>query len=193
MIVPLHIPQLTKLSDDELVAFCMANPELVVERDESGQLFISMSPTCALTSSNNSELIAELVLWNRRKGSGKVLESSGGFFLPDTSMRVPDVAWIRKEQWDRLTPAEKKSFPHLAPDFIIELKSDTDSLADLQQKMRKWIGNGVRMGWLIIPEKAETHIYLPDSPVIVQPFDVLPEGWDILPGFGVRLSEILDY
>ncbi|ODS80195.1 MAG: hypothetical protein ABS46_14975 [Cytophagaceae bacterium SCN 52-12] len=193
MIVPLHIPQLTKFSDDELVAFCMANPELTVERDESGQLFISISPTYALTSSNNSELIAELVLWNRRKGNGKVLESSGGFFLPDTSMRVPDVAWVRNEQWERLTPAEKKSFPKLTPDFVIELKSDTDSLAELQKKMEKWIGNGVRMGWLIIPENAETHIYLPGSPVMIQPFEALLEGGGVLPGFGVRLSEILEY
>ncbi len=193
MIIPLHIPQLSKFSDDELVVFCPANPELVVERDENGQLFISMSPTYALTSSNSSELIAELVLWNRSKGNGKVLESSGGFFLPDTSMRVPDVAWIRNEQWVRLTPAEKKSFPYLSPDFIIELKSDTDSLADLQAKMEKWIGNGVRMGWLIIPEKAETHIYMPDSPVMVLPFEALLEGGEVLPGFKVKLSEILEY
>ncbi len=193
MIIPLHIPQLSKFSDDELVVFCTANPELVVERDENGQLFISMSPTYALTSSNSSELIAELVLWNRSKGNGKVLESSGGFFLPDTSMRVPDVAWIRNEQWVRLTPAEKKSFPYLSPDFIIELKSDTDSLADLQAKMEKWIGNGVRMGWLIIPEKAETHIYMPDSPVMVLPFEALLEGGEVLPGFKVKLSEILEY
>jgi len=77
MIVPLHIPQLTKFSDDELVAFCMANPGLTVERDESGQLFISTSPTYALTSSNNSELIAELVLWNHRKEGGGILPGFG--------------------------------------------------------------------------------------------------------------------
>lgn len=193
MIIPLHIPQLGTFSDEELVAFCLANPELTIERDKNGQLFISMSPTHALTSSNNSELIAELTLWNRRTKAGKVLESSGGFFLADTSMRVPDAAWIQKDRWDGLTMEEKKSFPHMAPDFIMELKSDTDSLRNLEEKMTKWIANGVRMGWLVIPERAETHIYLPGSEVIVRSFDESLEGLDTLPGFSVRLSEILEY
>lgn len=103
MQLPLHIPQLEQFSDEELVRFCLANPELQVERDENGALFINMSPTHLLTSSNNSELNIEIGIWNRKTKAGKVIDSNGGFFLKDKSMKAPDVAWIRKERWDALS------------------------------------------------------------------------------------------
>jgi len=136
MLIPLHLPSREQFTDDELVNFCLSNPDLMVERNEFGQIFINMSPTHLLTSSNNSELNTEIGIWNRRTKAGKVIDSNGGFFLPDRSMRAPDVAWIRKERWAELSTAEKKSFPYLAPDFVLELESDTDNLEDLKQKMQ---------------------------------------------------------
>ena len=135
MIVPLNIPHVDQFSDDELVAFCAANPDLHIERDEHGTLFINRSPTL-LTSSNNSELNTEFGVWNRRTKAGKVIDSNGGFFLPDRSMRAPDVAWIRRERWEALSRDEKKSIPHLVPDFVLELASDTDSLKTCKRKWR---------------------------------------------------------
>ncbi|MEO6685288.1 MAG: Uma2 family endonuclease [Dyadobacter sp.] len=193
MIIPLNIPTLGSFTDDELVAFSTANPDLFVERDEQGQLFINMTPTFALSSSNNSELIGELIIWNRRRKAGKVLESNGGFFLSDSSMRVPDVAWIRLDRWNALSMSEKKSFPHLAPDFIIELKSETDSLMDLKAKMQKWIDNGVRLGWLISTEKQVTYVYQPGKEIRTYSFDEILNGDDVLVDFSVRLSDILEY
>ena len=140
MAIPLHIPTRDRFTDEELVIFCLSNPDLKVERDEYEQLYINMSPTHLLTGANNSELNGEFVIWNRRSKAGKVIDSNGGFFLADKSMRAPDVAWIHKERWNRLSTAEKKSFPYLAPDFVLELESDTDNLYDLKQKMANWDG-----------------------------------------------------
>ncbi len=193
MILPLNIPAHQSFTDDELVAFCMANPELMVERDEHGQLHITMTPTFILSSSNNSELITEIGLWNRKYKVGKVLESNGGFFLEDSSMRVPDVAWIHIDRWNALSNAEKRSFPRMAPDFVIELKSETDSLADLQGKMTKWIKNGVRLAWLVCPDSQTTYIYEPGKPQLAIHFDQTLSGGEVLLNFSTRLSDILEY
>ena len=193
MIIPLNIPKIESFSDQELIAFCMANPDLYIERDENGQLFINITPTFALSSSNNSELITEIGLWNRQKKSGTVLESNGGFFLSDSSMRVPDVAWIAINRWKALSMAEKKSFPRLAPDFIIELKSETDSLTELKAKMQKWIDNGVRLAWLISTEEQLTYIYKEGKSPATCSFDDILSGENVLINFSVRLSDILEY
>jgi len=193
MIIPLKFPTIETFSDEELVAFSVANPDLDVERDEKGQLFINMTPTFALSSLNNSELITEIGIWNRRRKAGKVLESNGGYFLKDSSMRVPDVAWIRLERWKALSMSEKKSFPRLVPDFIIELKSETDSLSDLKAKMHKWIENGVRLAWLISTEDQLTYIYQPSKLQTTCSFDEILYGEDVLIDFSVKLSDILEY
>jgi Uma2 family endonuclease len=192
MIIPLHIPIREQFTDHELATFCLSNPDLRVERDEFGQIFINMSPTHLLTSSNNSELNGELVIWNRRTKAGKVIDSNGGFFLADKSMRAPDVAWIHKMRWSQLSTAEKKSFPYLAPDFILELESDTDNLEDLKQKMEKWISNGVRLGWLVSMSEQQTYIYRPNIAPETTPFSEKLMGEDVLIDFEVVLTNILE-
>lgn len=193
MILPLNIPVHPSFTDDELVAFCMANPDLMVERDEHGQLHITMTPTFILGSSNNSELITEIAIWNRKYKGGKVIESNGAFFLEDKSMRVPDVAWIRIDRWNMLSKAEKNSFPYMAPDFVIELKSETDSLRYLQKKMAKWIENGVRLAWLVCPDSQTTYIYEPGKPQLAMHFEETLSGGEVLVNFSTRLSDILEY
>lgn len=192
MAIPLHIPTRDRFTDEELVIFCLSNPDLKVERDEYEQLFINRSPTHLLTGANNSELNVEFVIWNRRTKAGKVIDSNGGFFLADKSMRAPDVAWIRKEQWDRLSTAEKKSFPYLAPDFVLELESDTDNLEDLKQKMVKWISNGVRLGWLVSMSEQQTYIYRFNSIPETKLFAEKLVGEDVLIDFEVVLADILE-
>lgn len=192
MAIPLHIPARDRFTDEELVIFCLSNPDLKVERDEYEQLFINMSPTHLLTGANNSELNTEIGIWNRRSKLGKVIDSNGGFFLADKSMRAPDVAWIHKERWNRLSTAEKKSFPYLAPDFVLELESDTDNLDDLKQKMAKWISNGVRLGWLVSMSEQQTYIYRSNMTPETKPFTEKLVGENVLIDFEVVLSDILE-
>ncbi len=192
MQLPLNIPQIDRFTDDELVRFCLANPELTIERDEDGNLYIDMSPTHLLTSSNNSELNGELVIWNRKTKAGKVIDSNGGFFLKDKSMKAPDVAWIRRERWDALSKKEKYSFPYLAPDFVLELVSDSDNLNAVKAKMEKWIINGVRLAWLVSPDEKLTYIYRPDQPAETMAFTEILSGEDVLVGFVTVLAEILE-
>ncbi|GAB3805021.1 Uma2 family endonuclease [Spirosoma humi] len=192
MQLPLNIPQIDRFTDDELVQFCLANPELRIERDEKGTLFIDMSPTHLLTSSNNSELNTEIGIWNRKTKAGRVIDSNGGFFLKDKSMKAPDVAWIRREQWDALSKKEKHSFPHLAPDFVLELASDSDDLDTVKEKMEKWLANGVRLAWLISPEEKLTYIYRPEQPVETKAFTETLSGEDVMIGFETVLADILE-
>jgi Uma2 family endonuclease len=123
----------------------LANPELNIERDEKGQISINMSPTYALISSFNSNILIEIGIWNRKTKTGKIFDSNSAFFLPDDSMHGPDVAWISKERWDSLIASEKKSIPKIVPDFIIVLQSETDNIKELKQKMTKWVKNGVKL------------------------------------------------
>ena len=188
MTIPLTLPRSGTFSDQELVEFCAENPGTSIERDEQGRISIDMSPSYLLTSSNNSELNTEIDLWNRKTKAGKVIDSTGGFFLKDRSMCALDVAWIRRERWDALSEGKKKSIPHLVPDSVIELLSDTDRLKKTQKKMEKWIKNGVRLAWLVNTRRQQTEIYRPGQPTEIQPFS----GETVLEGFETVLADILE-
>lgn len=192
MQMPLNIPQLDRFSDEELERFCLVNPDLKIERDEVGNLYIDMSPTHLLTSVNNSELNGEFVIWNRKTKAGKVFDSNGGFFLRDKSMKAPDVAWVQKSRWDSLSPAQKRAFGRFAPDFVLELESDSDSLEELKTKMEKWLTNGTRLGWLVSPSEKQTYIYRPGREVETKTFAETLSGEDVLIGFETVLSEVLE-
>jgi Uma2 family endonuclease len=177
-------------SDEELYEFCRANPDLRIERDEHGQIFFKM-PTGIKTSIDNSELIAEIVIWNRKYRLGKVTDSEGGYTLPDTSMRVPDVAWISNERLAAVPETDLKRFAHVCPDFVVELCSESDELKELKTKMEKWLSNGVRLGWLIDPKSEVTYIYQPTKEVAKKTFDDVLSGETVLPGFQLELRRIL--
>jgi Uma2 family endonuclease len=145
------------LTDDELFEFCMENETLRVERDLNGELIL-MSPTGLEGSSWNSMVNAYLVLWAGQFG-GKVFDSNGGFTLPDGSMRVPDAAWMSQARWDALARREQQRFGHVSPQFIIEIRSESDELAELQNKMKMWIANGVELAWLIDPRRRVVEVY----------------------------------
>jgi Uma2 family endonuclease len=177
-------------SDEELYEFCRANPDLRIERDEYGQIFFKM-PTGIKTSIDNSELIAEIVIWNRKHRLGKVTDSEGGYTLPDTSMRVPDVAWISNERLAAVPAIDLKRFARACPDFVIELCSESDELRELKAKMEKWLSNGVRLGWLIEPKSEMTYIYQPDKEVEQKSFDAILSGENVLIGFELNLRKII--
>jgi Uma2 family endonuclease len=192
MILPLN-PTLhrdDRLTDDEFFAFCQANPSLRIERDETGQIIFEM-PTGTNTSITNSALNGELYLWNRQHKLGVVTDSNGGFTLPDSSVRAPDVAWISRERWHNVPEADREKFAQVCPDFVIELISDTDERRTLPAKMQKYLKNGVRLGWQIDPFSQQTTVYQPDQEPQIVPFGETLTGGAVLPGFALCLADLL--
>lgn len=160
-------------SDEQFEQFCLDNKELRIERDENRNIII-MAPTYALSGSFNSLLIFLVTGWNVDANfPGVVFDSSTGFTLPDGSMRSPDVSWISKSRWGNLSDADKRSFAPICPEFVIELKSETDHLPHLQDKMEHaWLKNGVQLGLLVNPETEQVHVYRPATPTrILKGFD----------------------
>ncbi len=178
------------LTEEEFFNFCQQNKNLRMERDKE-QNIIFMSPLGTLSGYFESLLNKFVSNWNEHSKFGYVFSSSTGFTLPNGAIRSPDVAWIKKEQWEKIPMADKKKFAHLCPDFIIELRSESDSLKTLKNKMQEWIENGCRLGWLIDFENKNVFIYRPDKPVdFINSFNKKNSGEDVLPGFELDLSQL---
>jgi Uma2 family endonuclease len=167
------------------------NPDARLERARDGTLVI-MPPAGSEGSCRNMNLSAQLWAWNERAGLGKVTDSSGGFELPDSSVRAPDAAWISLERWQRLTKRERRTFAPLCPDFVVELRSPSDRIVDLREKMAAYLTNGARLGWLIDPDERRVEIYRPDREVevVLDPDTISAE--DLLPGFVLKLAPIFE-
>ena len=188
-IYTINFDGITKIDDEQFSQLCRYNPELSLERNQKGEIII-MSPTGGETGKKNAELMIDFGLWNRRQKSGQIFDSSTCFKLPLGSNRSPDVAYIRQERWDQLTQDERESFPPIAPDFVLELMSKTDSLKRLQEKMQEYIDNGVKLGWLINPEKKQVEIYRQGQEKEVLDHPQSLSGEDILPEFILDLALI---
>ena len=147
-----------KLTDDQFYDICRQNEGLRFEMTSQGNLMI-MPPVGGLSGRRESDLNADVQIWNRRTGLGLVFSSSTVFCLPNGAKRSPDVAWVEQNRWDALSLTEQEKFPPLAPDFVIELRSRTDDLTLLQAKMQEYLDNGVRLGWLINPQDQKVEIY----------------------------------
>ena len=180
-----------KMDDDEFFHFCQENANLKFERDSKGQIII-MSPTAILSGDRNSEINFQLRAWNKKKKSGRIVDSDTGFYLKNKAMRNPDAAWISNEQFNKLSEKEiKKSFAYVCPDFIVELKSYSDTIESLKSKMNEWMENGCRLGWLIDADSETVYIYeLNKSERIHQGFDLPLSGEPVLSGFELVLSEL---
>ena len=175
--MPVRLRTAVPLTDDELLAFCARHDELRVERDANGEL-IMMSPAGGASSNRNAFINGMLWSWANQDARGTVFDSSGGFRLPDGSMRSPDAAWVSREKWDALTGSEREKFLPLCPEFVIELRSPSDSLIELRAKMADWIANGSLLGWLIDPERRSVEIYRTarEPEVLEQATEVRGEG-----------------
>jgi len=185
--IKLQIPPSMRWDDQQLWEICINNRDLRIERNPDQTLSI-MAPTGGETSRLNSDLVADLVIWNRNTRLGVVFDASGGFLLPNGSMRAPDAAWIKKSRWEALSMEERKKFPPLCPDFVVELRSASDSLIALNGKMMEWVENGCKLAWLIDPEARQTHIFQADGVQLVQAFDQKLSGEAVLPGFELDVS-----
>lgn len=187
--VTVQIPKSLKFTDDEFVEIVDANKDLRLELSLEGELIV-MSPTGGETGERNLELSGQVWFWNRQKGLGKAFDSSTGFKLPNGGTRSPDVSWIKIERWNALTPEQRKKFLPLCPDFVIELVSESDDLEDTQAKMREYINNGLRLGWLINPKDKQVEIYRQNQEIEVLQSPKTLSGEDVLPGFILDLQPI---
>ena len=162
--LPLRICTQKPLNDDELLAFCQGNEVLRIEREPTGEISI-MSPSGLDANEGESELHFQLRLWTKRTGRGHAYNSNAGFALRDGAMRAPDAAWVSNAKANALTATQRRGFPPICPEFIVELLSPSDRLADLQLKMQEWIANGAELAWLIDPERQVVEVYRPGVPV----------------------------
>jgi Uma2 family endonuclease len=151
-----------------------------------------MSPTGGETGRKNSELIADFAVWNRKKKLGVCFDSSTCFKLPSESLRSPDVSWIKNERWQQLTPEERKRFPPIAPDFVLELMSPSDYIQDLKEKMLEYMENGVKLGWLINMKNQQVEIHRQGKEVEILDSPKTLFGEDVLPEFVLDIAWIWD-
>ena len=183
------VPQKRPMSREEFYEFCLANKDLRIERTATGEVIV-MPPAFSDTGNRNFNLAVQLGIWAEKDGTGLGFDSSAGFTLPNGAMRSPDASWVRNEKWEALSDAEKASFAPICPDFVIELRSKSDTLKGLQAKMAEYIENGVSLGWLIDRQNRTVYVYRPtqepeclDNPEVV---DGNPE----LPGFQLPMAKI---
>jgi Uma2 family endonuclease len=187
----LQLPPVLKLTDEQFEQLAAVNRELRLELTAKGELII-MPPTGGETGDRNFELDGQLWYWNRQTRLGKAFDSSTGFRLPQGTARSPDVAWIRMERWEALTPAQRKKFLPLCPDFAVELVSETDDVEETRAKMQEYVDNGLRLGWLINPRTRQVEIYRLNQVVEVLQSPATLSGEEVLPGFVLDLQPIFE-
>ncbi|NJN86629.1 MAG: Uma2 family endonuclease [Leptolyngbyaceae cyanobacterium SL_7_1] len=179
------------LTDEQFYQLCLSNPDLTIERSAKGALIV-MSPVGGEGGSYEMELGADLTLWNRQTNLGKTFSSSTLFKLPNGGDRSPDAAWVELSRWQSLTPEQRRKFPPIAPDFVVELRSPTDDLELLQAKMQEYMDAGVRLGWMLNPQEQQVEIYRQGQPKEVRQLPTELSGEDVLPGFVLPVSRFQD-
>ncbi len=180
-----------KMTDSAFEAFCAQNKHLRIERDSSGNVIV-MPPVHTDTGDKETTVQSFLFMWNLTSKRGKVFNSSTGFTLPNGAMRAADTAFVAFERWDKLSETERKSFAPVCPNFVVEIRSDSDkSLPKLKSKMAEWIENGAELAWLLDTFSQETYIYRADGSIeIVKGFDQVLTGENVLPDFEFELKLI---
>ena len=182
-------PAMNRFTEDEFFEFCQRNRDLRIERTRSGDLII-MPPSGGETGRSNSSLNYQLVAWNEHARLGEVFDSSTGFRLPGGPLRSPDAAWVALDRWRALTRAQRKKFPPLAPDFVVEIRSESDLLKPLRDKMHEYVELGVRLGWLIDPTVRRVEVYRPGRKPQTLKAPRTISGDPVLPGFVLQLERI---
>ncbi len=182
----LNLEPIIHLTQKQFYELSQVNRDLKLELTAKGELII-VSPVGGEGGSQEADLITDLNNWNRQNRLGKVFSSSTIFNLPNRANRSPDAAWIELSRWEALTSEEQQKFPPLCPDFAIELRSPSDRLQPLQDKMQEYLDNGLRLGWLINPQDRQVEIYRPNQSVEVISLPATLSGEDVMPGFILRL------
>jgi Uma2 family endonuclease len=187
--VVLKLKPAINLTDDQLFELCQLNRDWRIEYTAQGELIV-MPPTGGETGSQNAEITFQVQLWTRGDQTGVAFDSSTGFKLPNGATRSPDAAWVRRSRLAGLTREQKQKFLPLCPDFVIELRSPTDNLQAVLDKMQEYLDNGAQLGWLLDPLTRWVHVYLPQrSPEILDAPNTLSAD-PLLPGFVLDLRKI---
>ncbi len=178
-----------KLTEKQFEALCQNNPDLKFELSAKGELII-VPPTSPDSGWKNTKLTTKTDIWAEKDATGIVFDSSTLFTLPNGAKRSPDVSWMTNVKWHALTPSEKQKFSRVVPDFVIELRSPSDSLQDLQNKMTEYSESGVRLGWLIDPPVQKVHVYREGGSVEILENPEMVSGEDVLKGFELNVRPI---
>lgn len=180
----------TAITDEEFEKICRENRDRKFERTAQRELVI-MSLTGGETGRRNIKLSARLEVWSDAAQLGVAFDSSTGFRLPNGAIRSPDAAWVSQSRWDALTPEQRKKWVPLCPDFVVELKSPSDDIADLQTKMLEYQENGLKLGWLIHPDRQLVEVYQADRSMelLINPEEISAD--EIMSGFVLKLAGIL--
>ena len=188
----LHLsPTLQKMSDHEFFEFCQLNLDWRIERTSQGDLIV-MPPTGGQMGRRNFVLNGLFFAWVEADGTGVGFDSSTGFTLPNGAKRSPDLAWIKRSRWEALTQEEQEEFPPLYPDFVVELRSYSDLLKRLQEKMEEYMANGTKLGWLIDVQERKVYVYRPGAEVCCLENPQTVSGDPVLPGFKLELKRIFN-
>ena len=186
----LNLHPAIELTDEQFFQLCQNNRDLRLERTAEGELIIR-PPTGWKSGNQNSRLTQRLGNWTEADGTGLAFDSSTGFKLPNGANRSPDASWVTNERLEALNPDPTRFLP-MAPDFVVELRSATDNLKTVQQKMQEYLENGVRLGWLIDPQNQQVEVYRQGTDVEVLQSPISLSGEDVLPGFVLDLTQILN-
>ena len=178
-----------EMSDEQFFEFCQANRDLRIERNSVGEIII-MPPTGWETGDKNAEITMQLRIWAKQDGRGRSADSSAGYKMPNGATLSPDASWVLNERLEKISPAKRRKFLPLAPDFVVELRSESDSLLKLKEKMVEYIENGVSLGWLIDATEKKIYVYRPEHEVetLENPAEI--SGEPLLQGFRLNLKEI---
>jgi len=178
-----------ELNDDQFFELCQAHRNLRLERTSDREVIV-MPPTGGDTASYELRVAVAIANWAEADGTGLVFGPSAGFTLPNRAVRSPDVAWVLRTRWDALSPEQRAKFPPLCPDFVVEVRSRTDSFRGLQEKMEEYLENGARLGWLIDPLEKKVYVYEPGrQAVCLDDPESLP-GDPVLPGFKLDVRRL---
>lgn len=189
--IPPDLIELTHqlVTPEQFEELCIKYSELRLELTSTGELIV-MPPTGSETGIRNSNLTYQLEAWARTNGSGICFDSSAGFTLPNGAIRSPDASWIKRDKWELLTNEEKKGFGPFCPEFVFELRSPRDRLAQLHNKMKEYLENGASLGWLIDPLERRVYVYQPDHEVVILDNPDVVSGDPLLPGFTLNVTEL---
>ena len=176
-----------RMTEKEFVEFCLQNPDLNIERESDGTTFL-MSPIHFLSSRHEARLQRAVMAWNEATDLGEVFTSSAGFTLNNKAVRSPDVSWISHERINALPIEEYERFAHIAPDFVAEMRSHSDSIRRLKNKMQEYIDCGCRLAFLIDPVQRKAWVYRPGKEIYEAAFSENLSGYDVLPGFELDLN-----
>jgi Uma2 family endonuclease len=185
----LRLEPVIDMSDEQFFELCQLNRDLRLERTSQGDLVI-MPPTGGETGRMNFELTGFFGYWVHADGSGVGFDSSTGFALPNGAKRSPDLAWVKRERWEALTPQQRQQFPPLCPDFVLEFRSPSDALATVQAKMQEYVDSGARLGWLIDPIEKKVYIYRLQAPEECLDNPQTISGDPVLPSLVLELGRV---